>query len=221
MTDIEVKKRDVSEDVQALRKNGVLPGVYYGRVQKSTPISIPMVDFEKVWHQSGESTIITLKSPEGNVDALISEVDLDPITSKPRHVDFYVFEEGRMTEVEVPLEFIGVSPAIKEKGAVLVKVIHELSIEADPRKLPSHIDVDISTLVDFDSLISVADLKLPEGVTAINDPEDIVASVYEPKEEAEQVTEEVDLSSIEVEKKGKADSETETDSTKQENENKK
>jgi len=80
--------------------------------------------------------------------------------------------------------------------------MYELEIEALPKDLPKDIKVDLSSLINFDSIIAVKDIKLPEGVTTNVNPEEVIASVYEPKEE---VIEEapVDLSTIEVQKKGK------------------
>ena len=209
MVTVNIRARDPKTNVHTLRKDGFIPAVYYGRVQKSTPISMRFLDFEKAWREAGESTVVTLKNEKGDsLDALIHDVDVDPLKNAPRHADFYVFEEGKTIEVSVPLEFVGVAPAIKEKGGVLVKVMHELSIEAMPRALPNVIEVDISSLLDFDSQILAQDVALPDGVVLKEDGEEVVASIYEPQEEPEEETDAaaVDFSSIEVEKRGKEDS---------------
>jgi large subunit ribosomal protein L25 len=92
-------------------------------------------------------------------------------------------------------------------GGVLVKVMHELEIESAPKDLPKEIFVDISPLVDFESQILAENIKLPAGVTLITLPEEVVASVYEPKEEKVEETVAPDLSAIEVEAKGKKETE--------------
>ena len=105
-------------------------------------------------------------------------------------------------EVAIPLEYIGTSPAV-EAGANLVKVLHELEVEADPMNLPHDITVDISVLAAIGDKIHVKDLKLPAGIELKVDAEEVVALAQEVVEEKEEEVAPVDLSAIEVEKKGK------------------
>ena len=207
MITIPVENRIVlGKKVKTLRAAGKIPAVVYGKKSASRSITISTLDFIKAWKEAGESTVLGLRDEKGGViQSLIHDVDVDPMTGLPRHADFYVFEKGQKVQVAVPLEFIGVSPAVKERGAMLVKVLHELEIEADPTKLPPHIEVDISSLKDFDSQITVGDLVLPEGVSAVLSSEDVVALTAEAKEEVieETAPEGPDLTKIEVEKKGK------------------
>ena len=202
MPTLEVKTRNKNENLNQIRKTGFIPAVFYGRKQESTDILVKTTEFNKVLAQAGESTVVTLKGDFGTHDAMIHEVDRDPITGVTRHADFYVIEKDKKIKVHVPVEFEGVSPAVKELGGILVKVVHEIEIEALPGNLPHAIHVDISALVDFDSNISAGDLKLPSGVTLAIKPEEIVASIAKPKEEEENAAP-IDISSIEVEKKGK------------------
>ena len=206
-----MKKREGRGKTNVLHRDGLMPAVYYGRTQTATPIAVPFREFQKAWREAGESTVVTLKDEKGSgLDALIYDVDLDPVKNTPRHADFYVFEEGKTIEVDVPLEFVGDSPAIKRKGGILVKVIHHLTVDALPRGIPDNLEVDISTLSDFDSQILAKDIPLPKDVTLKIDPEEVVASVDKPQEEEEEETEEdVDFSAIEVEKKGKEEEDEE------------
>lgn len=188
-------------------KEGFIPAVYYGAHAKSTPIFINAIEFGKVLSTAGESTTITLVTEHGNETALIQDVYRDPVKNHPRHVDFYVVEKGQKVHVKVPVTFVGESKAVKD-GGVLVKVLHELSVEAESANLPHDISVDISTLENKDSVIHVKDITLPKGVTLYHMSEDeIVASIAEAKEMEEAPVEAVDLSAIEVEKKGKKESE--------------
>lgn len=202
MITLKVEKRDVKENLAEIRKAGKIPAVFYGKKENSTPIKLSFSDFEKTLKEAGESTILHLEGENIDVDVLIHEVDLDPVIDKPRHVDFYAIEKGKKLEINVPIEFIGISPAVKDLGAVLVKVMHEIEIEALPKDLPHKIEVDLSSLVNFDSVITASSIKLPEGVVLKIKPEEVIASVYEPKEEVAEVAP-VDLSTIEVAKKGK------------------
>lgn len=207
---INAEKRSKVGKVESLRNLGLVPAVYYGKKQSSTPIQIKKTDFLKAWKEAGESTVVTIKTSEGSVDALIVDVDFDPVKHEPRHVDFYVFEKGHKVEVAIPLEFVGIAPAIKDLGGVLVKSLHEVKIKADPAKLPHQIEVDISTLVDFSSHILAKDIKLDTGIELMEEPEEVVATVSAPREEKEEEpTAPIDLSQIEVEKKGKKEEEGE------------
>ena len=208
---LDAQLREKGVDLESLTKEGKIPAVFYGKKTESTPITLSRNEFVSAWHKAGESGVISIKTPKSTVDTLIHDVDIDPVTDIPRHADFYVFEKGKKVEVDVPLEFTGVSPAVKDLGGNLVKALHEIKVSADPQSIPHEIIVDISTLVDFDSKILAQDLKLPAGVTLIELPEEVVALVAKPKEEVEEVVAPVDLSAIEVEKKGKKEEEEPTE----------
>ena len=203
MITLAVEKRDAKHSLATLRAGGRVPAVLYGRKEASTPISISAKEFEKVFKKTGESSVVTLTGVGEEKDALINEVDVHPVSGTIRHVDFYVLEKGKKVEVTVSLEYTGESGAVKNLGAVLVKVLHELRIEAMPKDLPHSIPVNIALLAEIGSQIHVKDLPLPSGVTALADGEDVIALAAEAKEEEEQPVAPIDLSAIEVEKKGK------------------
>lgn len=207
MLTLEAQKRDTSLDNETLRKGGKMPAVFYGKKTASTPIVFLQKDFIKVWHTAGESGVVSIKTAEGTVEALIKDVDIDPVSDVPRHADFYVFEKGKKIEVSVPLEFVGVAPVVKDLGGSLIKVLHDLKISADPTNIPHDIEVDISSLVDFDSQVLASAIKLPAGVVLMENENEVVASAARPKEEKEEEEAPVDLSTIEVEKKGKKEEE--------------
>lgn len=202
--------RDTKTNTQTLRKAGHIPAVFYGKKEASTPITLRQTEFLKVWKEAGESTVVTLDTPTGAKDSLIHEVVLDPVSGIPTHADFYVFEAGHKVEVALPIEFAGVSPAVKDLGGTLVKVLHELEIEAVPKDLPHNITIDISTLAAFGDQILAKDIPLPKGVELKVNPEEVVVLVAAPREEKEEEAAPMDLSAIEVEKKGKEDAEGET-----------
>ncbi len=204
---LKANKREQNSTADDARKNGFIPAVYYGKKEKSTPILIKKSEFLKAWKEAGESTVISISVDDQTVDALINDVSVDPVTSEPIHADFYVFERGHKVELAVPVEFIGISPAIKELGGVLVKVVHEIKIEAEPSNLPKSIDVDISSLIQFGDVIAAKDVPMPKGVVLIENPEEIIVTVSAPKEEKEEESAPIDLTAIEVEKKGKTEEE--------------
>ena len=206
MLTLNTKERDVKIVPDVYRKQGLLPCVYYGPKEKPVSISVVKSEFLKVWKEAGESTVVVLNTGKAEIEVLIHDIAFDPVRNDVIHVDFYVLEKGKVVEVSVPLEFIGISKAVKDMSGTLVKVLHEIDIEALPKDLPHSISVDISALSDLDAQILVSDIKLPVGVTLVTDPEEVVAAISVAEEEKEEVPA-VDLSAIEVEKKGKKEEE--------------
>jgi large subunit ribosomal protein L25 len=203
MVTLKVEKRSkVGAGSPALLRAGFIPAVVYGAHQESTPITLEARAFDKVLKEAGEASIVSLSGLGDPLPTLIHEVDVDPLTSRPRHVDFYAVTKGQKVEVAIPLEFIGVSPAV-EAGANLVKIMHELEVEADPMNLPHNIEVDISVLKEINDRIHASDLKLPAGVSLAIEPSEVVALIQEVIEEKEEEVVPADISAIEVEKKGK------------------
>jgi len=205
------KRKDGGGSAAALRRAGSIPAVVYGAHHMATPISVPVAAFEKALHEAGEATIISLSGLGEPLPTLIHEIYYDPITGRPQHVDFYAVTKGEKVEVAVPLAFEGVSPAV-EAGANLVKVLHEIQVEADPMNLPHDIEVDISSLAAINDKIHAKDLTLPAGVALITEPSEVIALVQEVViEKEEEAAAPADISSIEVEKKGKEEEITEAE----------
>lgn len=211
MTTLNANIREIvnKSENKALRETGKIPAVFYGFKRDVTSLSVDKKEFISVLKEAGETSTITLKTPNGDFNAMIHDVQVDPIKGEVTHVDFLSVDMNKAIEVEVPLEFIGESEAVKE-GGVLVKVMHELSVESLPASIPQHIEVDLSKLKTIDDIITLGDLKLPTGVKFVEeDMSVVVASVTSQQEEVETPTE-INLDAIEVEKKGKKEEEGES-----------
>jgi len=163
MLELKAAKIEKKDRPDVLRGQGLLPAVYYGPKQKSTPVKISFTDFMKVYEEAGDSTIIALKDGSEDHDVLVKDVDYDPVRGQVIHVDFYAIERGKKLELDVELEYVGESAAEK-KGALVIKVMHELKVESLPRDLPSSIEVDLSKLAEIGDQILIKDLSIPEGV---------------------------------------------------------
>lgn len=205
LTLIVEKRSEASARPAALRRSGFIPAVVYGAHHEATPISVREMEFSKVLREAGEATVVNLEGLGATLPTLIHEVDLDPLTSRPRHIDFYAVTKGEKIDVEIPLEFVGESPAVKS-GANLVKVLHELEVEADPMNLPHSLQIDISVLAAVDDRICAKDIVLPAGVRLLTDAEEVIVLVQEVEKESTE-TGPADISSIEVQKKGKEEAE--------------
>jgi large subunit ribosomal protein L25 len=200
MITLQVERREGGAATE-LRREGKVPGVVYGAHHESTPIAMDAVAFSKALKAAGEATVVSLTGLGEAVPTLIHQVDLDPLTSQPQHVDFYAVTKGEKVQVHVPLEFIGESAAVKA-GANLVKVLHEIEVEADPMVLPRDLKVDLTMLANLNDQIHVRDIKIPTGVALVTGEDEVIAIAQEVAQEREDVAP-ADISSIEVEKKGK------------------
>jgi len=206
---LSASKREVTgKAVKSLIKEGNIPAVVYGPKQGAIAISVVARDFDKVLKAAGESTVVELAGLGEPMQVLIHDVDRDPITNTPRHADLYAIEKGAKVEVAVQLSFVGESPAVKA-GANLVKVMHEIEIEAAPADLPHSIEVDISSLASVGDQIHVSDLSIPSGVTVKDGADEVVALIQAVEVEEEAPIAAPDMASIEVEKKGKTEEEGE------------
>src|SRR3989338_8386045 len=110
---IKAKKRDDSVKLEVLRKNGEIPAVFYGAKTKNTSISVSTIEFKKVWRGAGESSAIKVLTPDGDIDALIHEVQVDPVSEEPIHVDFLAIDMTKKIRVKVAVVFEGISNAVK------------------------------------------------------------------------------------------------------------
>ena len=204
MIALTVEKRDIrGKHTKTLRAAGKVPAVVYGPKQESLSLTLSLKEFEKVFKDAGESSVVALEGAAPQpISVLIHEIDHDPVTSEPRHIDFYAIEKGAKVMVAVPLVFVGESAAVKA-GAILTKVLHEVEVEAEATHLPREITVDISVLANNDDQIHIRDISLPAGVTLTSAQEEVVALVQEAQEETEETVDAPDMETVKVEKKGK------------------
>lgn len=205
-----VTARDESVKAEVVRKNGDVPAVVYGAKQEPISITLSAKEFEKVRKEAGESTIVQLAGLTSPVEVLIKSVDFHPVKQYVTHVDFYAFEIGKEMTTHVALEFIGEAPVEESKAGSITKVLHEIEVTCLPSNLPSHIDVDISSLVNVEDKIHISDLKAPQGVVIEGDPEDpvvVVSAARETTDDEDEASTEIDMDAIEVEEKGKKEDE--------------
>ena len=211
-----VTARDASANSDAIRKAGDVPAVVYGTKQEPISIALSGKEFEKVRKEAGESTIVELTGLDETVEVLIKDVAFHPVKQEVTHVDFYAFERGKDMTTTVPLEFIGEAPVEESKAGTVTKVLHEIEVTCRPSALPSHIDVDITGLVNVEDKIHISDIKAPEGVIIEGEPEDpvvVVSAAKQVSEDEEEAAGEIDMDAIEVEEKGKGDTEDSEEKT--------
>ena len=186
MMELKAKKRTIlGKNVATLRTQGLMPAVVYGENMATEAITVPFVSFVSVLKEAGESVMIRLDVDSVPHNVLIHDIAHDPIRGLPIHADFYAVRMDKILRVKVPLVFAGESSAVKDLGGVLVKVLHEVEVEAFPQNLPHELTVGISKLVDFNARIFLKDIILPDGVSIPGAIDDVVALVEPPRSEEE------------------------------------
>ncbi|OGZ75318.1 MAG: hypothetical protein A3G45_00920 [Candidatus Staskawiczbacteria bacterium RIFCSPLOWO2_12_FULL_37_15] len=199
-------RKEVGKKTKALRESGKIPAVVYGPGVKNISLEIDRLEFQKIFKEAGESSLIDLKIGNENRPVLIHEIQKDPISDKIIHIDFFQASLKEEVEVTVPLVFEGVAPAIKELGATLVKNMTEIQVKALPQNLPHEIKVNIEELKAIGNHILVKDLPLSEGVTVLKKPDEIVVSISAAEKVEEELAKEIeekveDVGKVEKEKK--------------------
>ncbi len=194
-----IKKR-VSEDKNFDLKE-LIPAVIYGPKQDSVSVMVNRKEFEKMFKVVGESSVIELTGLEKTITTLVKDVTFAPIKGGIVHIDFYALEKGKEVVTHVPLHFIGESAAAK-LGAVVNKVMHEVTVTCQPADLPTYLDIDLSLIDTVEAKITVSDIVCPKGVKINAEPAEVVALAEIIKEEIEPEVV-VDIKDIPVEQKGK------------------
>jgi large subunit ribosomal protein L25 len=190
-----------------LRNQGLIPAVIYGHKVETQVLTVPYPEFEKVFRKAGESSIITLNIDGKPQNVLIQDVQRHYLNGRYQHVDFYAVSMTEKLRATVPLEFVGVSKAVKENAGILLEQLKEVEVECLPADLPQHIEVDISPLVTFEDTIYVRDLKVSDKVTIMAELDAVVVKADPPRDVEKELSESMvgDVSQVE----GVADKEKE------------
>ncbi|MGB0757212.1 MAG: 50S ribosomal protein L25 [Patescibacteria group bacterium] len=190
---LETTTRDTSIDATKVREQKNVPLVLYGRGEENLHIVAGAQPFSRVASEAGESALIDLKIDGKDVGkVLIKDIQRHPVKDHIIHADLYKIDMNQKLTTEIPLSFVGVAPAVKELGGIMVKHLDSVEVSCLPGDLVAQIEVDVSNLVDFTSSVLVSDLKLPEGIEVLNDSTVSVLNVSEPRkvEEIEKPSEE-------------------------------
>lgn len=162
----------------SFEKEGILPGNIYGREFKSLSVQVPYKDFEPVFKEAGETGLVEIHVGSQIIPVLIHNVQSD-YKRTPLHADFYKVNLKEKVKTMVPLEFIGEPKAVMDKIGLLMEIISEVEVEALPTELPEKVEVNVENLAAIDEQITVADLKLPQGVEILTEPGQVVAKIGE------------------------------------------
>lgn len=187
VVELEAKVREITgKTSHKLAADGLVPAVLYGPKIETRSLSVDKRVFDQLMQTTTVGATLVELSVEGDakpIDVIIKEVKRDELKGFVKHVDFWAVDMKQSMQTSVAVTFVGSSEG-ERAGGTLMHSLREVKIEANPKDLPEHIEVDISALNIGDS-ITIADLVAPKGVTILEEPETILASLVAPMAEEE------------------------------------
>lgn len=198
------------KQVKALRRQGQLPAVMYGHRVEPVSIALDAHEASLIIPRLGSSTIINIELDGEQHAALVREKQKDFVSNRLLHVDFQVVSLTEKIRAAVRIDVQGASPAVKDFNAVIVTNLNQVEVEALPRDLPEHFAVDVAQIAAIGDAIYVRDLEVPQGVTLLADPDEIIAvATGAAPEIEEEVPTEVETTEPEVIERGKREEDEE------------
>ena len=173
---LNASKRDVvGKQVKALRREGKLPAVIYGRHTEPININLDAHSAAMTLGKLTSSSLVTINVDGTEYPALVRETQRDYIKNRLLHVDFLTVSLTETLRASVAVNLVGVSAAVKDFNAVLVTNLQALDVECLPADLPEGIDVDITSLAKPGDSIRVRDVQVSDKIRILNDPDTTVA----------------------------------------------
>lgn len=179
-----------------IRKEELVPAVLYQKDEENVNLQVVAKDLDKVVAEAGTSAIVTLSFDGTEKKVIIRDYQRHPFKNMFLHVDFLGVNMNETLKVSIPVVLLNRDEVIVQPS-VLMQGLNELEIEALPSDIPAQIEFDVQNL-QIGDVVTVSELEIPEGVTVLNDAEEMIASLSEPKEELDEEIEDVDAADVEV-----------------------
>jgi large subunit ribosomal protein L25 len=191
MIELKAEPRQVvKKGIKDLRRQGLVPAVMYGKSVESIPLQIEERALNKVLFVAGTHQLISLRIGDQKPRmTLARDIQRDVIKRNYLHVDFYAVKMDQKVTAQVPLVVEGVSPAVRDLGGILTQGLDQLEVECLPSDLLSSIMVNVESLTELNSAISVSDLSLPDTITLLSDPESMIIRIEPPRKVVEEEVE--------------------------------
>ncbi|MEW6569288.1 MAG: 50S ribosomal protein L25 [Chloroflexota bacterium] len=203
-------RRVVGKQVNALRRQGRIPAVLYGRGISPQALELEARQASRVLFRVSGSTLVELMVNGDSHTVLVREIQRDPILTDIRHVDFLKVAMDVAIRTSVPLDIVGEAPAVKTYGGVLVTGLDEIEVEALPGDLPDRVTVDLESLAHVGESITVGDLFVGKNVKVLTPPDEVVVRVTaQAVEEVEVVAPAAEVAEPEVIERAKKEEEVE------------
>jgi large subunit ribosomal protein L25 len=163
-------------------REGKVPAIVYGHNTQATPITLERLEFQKVFARSGRTHLVDLVFDGRTEKVLVREIQTHPRRLGPIHVDFYQVNLQEKIEVEVPVHLVGESAPVKQGDGDILQPMHSVRVECLPSDIPEAFEVDLTPLDEIDAELRVSDLKVPAGVTVLDEPEELVVKIVHKRE---------------------------------------
>ena len=184
---LQIQKRTTEgKKVKTLRNQGITPIHLYGSEFDSASMQVKKSELINILNLAGFSSPITLNDGKNDIIAFAREVQRHPLTEQILHVDFQIVGKDDQVEVEVPINLIGESPAVKNLGGVLIKLMETIRISSKVDSVPKSLELDISVIESLEQSILVGEIEIAEGVQIVSDETFAVARVIPPRIEVEE-----------------------------------
>ena len=173
-TELKATKREIlGKKVRLLRRQGITPVHLFGHGIESVALQCDTAELQQALAKTGRTGLISLKldGEKRPRTVVLREVQVKPRTGKSLHVDFFQVKMGEEVKVDVPIILVGEAPALKSKENMLVQELNTLAIECLPAKIPSDIELDLSSLTEPEQTVRVKDIELDKEITILNDPQ--------------------------------------------------
>ena len=177
---LELEPRTVlGKKVKQLRRAGTIPVHLYGPGVEPRPLQCENRQLLQALARAGSTNPVTLiiKGEEGERLAFAREIQWSPIRSQLLHVDFLAVSATERITAQVPISLVGESPAARDTGGSVAQTLYALEVEALPLEIPDEIVIDLSVLVDTNSVVRAGELSLEGEVTMLTDPDALVVRV--------------------------------------------
>ena len=163
-------------------REGKVPAIVYGHNTQATPITLERLEFQKVFARSGRTHLVDLVFDGRTEKVLVREIQTHPRRLGPIHVDFYQVNLQEKIEVEVPVQLVGESAPVKQGDGDILQPMHSVRVECLPSDIPEAFEVDLTPLDEIDAELRVSDLRVPAGVTVLDEPEELVVKIVHKRE---------------------------------------
>jgi len=191
--ELTVAQRSVlGKKVKALRRSGITPANVYGHRIESQAVEVDTMTLAHTLKTLERNAILSLRieGEEAVRPVIVREVRRDLLNDKILHVDFYQVSLAEKMKADVPFILVGKAPAVEDLGGILLQGLDSIAVEALPADIPSHIEIDISSLTTFDSSVHVRDLVIDPKVHVLTEGDSVITSVAPPRKVVEAVVEE-------------------------------
>ncbi len=178
-----VPRSVLGKRVAALRRGGLTPANVYGHRIESRALQVDTVTLVRTFRALERNAILSLRieGEKAPRPVMVRDIQRNPVSDKILHVDFYQISLTEKMRADVPLVLTGKAPAVDDFSGILLQSLENISVEALPADMPSHVEVDISVLTQLESSVHVKDLVLDPKLYLMTDPDVLIARVASPR----------------------------------------